>query len=100
MTNRAARISLLLLVSITCARQLRADGVDDYLARQMKEHQIPGLSLGVMRASKSVKAKGYGLANLEWGVPVTTETVFEIGSLTKQFTAAGILMLAEEGKLR
>jgi len=46
-----------------------------------------------------VKTATYGLANLEWNVPVTAETVFEIGSVTKQFTAACILLLAQDGRL-
>ena len=47
----------------------------------------------------AVKTACYGLANLELGVPVTTNTVFEIGSVTKQFTAACILLLQQQGKL-
>src|SRR5439155_13856036 len=47
----------------------------------------------------TTKSSAYGLANLELSVPATPETVFEIGSITKQFTAAGILLLAQEGKL-
>jgi D-alanyl-D-alanine carboxypeptidase len=76
-----------------------ADQVDDYVKAQMQEHRIPGVALNVIRDGKSIKAAGYGLANVELNVAVTPETVFEIGSVTKQFTAAGILMLAQEGKL-
>ena len=53
----------------------------------------------VIQDGKVVKTAAYGLANLELSVPVKPETVFEIGSITKQFTAAGILLLAQEGKL-
>lgn len=59
----------------------------------------PGASALVVRDGKVVLRKGYGLANLELGVPVAPEMVFELGSVTKQFTAAAILMLAERGKL-
>jgi CubicO group peptidase (beta-lactamase class C family) len=77
----------------------RADQVDKYLKSQMQEHRIPGLALQIIRNGKTIKTAAYGLANVELNVPVKPETVFEIGSVTKQFTAAGILMLAQEGKL-
>lgn len=76
-----------------------ADQVDTYLKSQMQQHRIPGLALKVIRDGKTIKTAAYGLANLELRVPAEPETVFEIGSLTKQFTAAGILLLAEDGSL-
>jgi CubicO group peptidase (beta-lactamase class C family) len=60
----------------------------------------PGLALAVVRDGKLVHAKGYGLANLEWNLPVTTETVFGLGSTTKPFTATAILLLEAGGTLR
>jgi CubicO group peptidase (beta-lactamase class C family) len=77
----------------------RADQVDDYLASQMQRHRIPGLTLKVIRDGQTIKTAAYGLANVELDVPARLETVFEIGSITKQFTAAGILLLAQDGKL-
>lgn len=65
----------------------------------MDQRRIPGVALVVVQDGKPVKTAAYGLCNLELNVPVKPETVFEIGSITKQFTAAGIMMLAEEGKL-
>jgi CubicO group peptidase (beta-lactamase class C family) len=76
-----------------------SDAVDNYIVEQMKKDNIPGLALAVVKGGKIVKAKGYGLANLELQVPATADTVFEIGSITKQFTATAIMMLAEQGKL-
>lgn len=87
------------MVLAALAGPVRADRVDEYLASQMERRQIPGVSLTVIRDGKTIKAQGYGLANLELRVPVTPETVFEIGSLTKQFTATCVMMLAEEGKV-
>jgi CubicO group peptidase (beta-lactamase class C family) len=78
---------------------MRADRVDDLVQNEMRRHPIPGLALEITQNGKPAKIAGYGMANLEWRVPVTPETVFEIGSVTKQFTAAGILLLAQEGKL-
>jgi len=78
---------------------LMADGVDDLVRDKMRQHPIPGLALEIIQHGKPAKIAAYGVANLEWHTAVTPETVFEIGSVTKQFTAAGILLLAQEGKL-
>jgi D-alanyl-D-alanine carboxypeptidase len=59
----------------------------------------PGAAVAVRQGGEVVHSAGYGLANIELGVPVDTETVFRIGSITKQFTAAAILRLAAAGKL-
>jgi len=59
----------------------------------------PGCALAVYRDSKIIYAKGYGLANIEDNVPITPQSVFDIGSTSKQFTAASILLLEKQGKL-
>jgi CubicO group peptidase (beta-lactamase class C family) len=59
----------------------------------------PGAAVLVEKNGKILLRKGYGIANLEHGIPITPETVFEVGSVTKQFTATAILMLQERGKL-
>jgi len=59
----------------------------------------PGCALGVYRDGKIIYAKGYGLANIEENVPITPQSVFDIGSTSKQFTAASILLLEKQGKL-
>jgi len=61
--------------------------------------QTPGVALAVVRDEKIIYSHGYGMANLDHGVPIATNTVFDIGSTSKQFTAASILLLAEDGKL-
>lgn len=60
---------------------------------------VVGMSIGVARGDEILLAKGYGYANLEHAVPATGKTVYRIGSITKQFTAAAILLLAEEGEI-
>ncbi|MGI9069393.1 MAG: serine hydrolase domain-containing protein [Pyrinomonadaceae bacterium] len=77
----------------------RADEVDDYVERQLRQLHIPGLSLAVVRNGTIIKARGYGLANVEGNLPSTKDTVYEIGSITKQFTATAVMMLVEEGKV-
>lgn len=76
-----------------------ADPVDDLVREEMRTHRIPGVALMVIKDGQELKTVVYGLANLELSVPVHSNTVFEIGSLTKQFTAAGILLLQQQGKL-
>jgi CubicO group peptidase (beta-lactamase class C family) len=77
----------------------QADRVDDYVRAEMAKQQIPGLSLAVVRAGKLIKAKGYGLANLELRVPARPQTAYKIASVSKQFVAAGILLLVQDGKI-
>lgn len=91
-------LSLLAIIVFTAA--IRADQVDDYLRTVLAERHVPGVAVAVMKNGKAVKMKGYGVASVEFGVPVTTETVFEIGSVSKQMTAAGILLLVEDGKVK
>ena len=59
----------------------------------------PGCALGVMRGGELAYARGYGLASLEWDVPITPQTVFDIASISKQFAAAVTILLAMDGKL-
>lgn len=73
--------------------------VDALATKLAAEHQVPGMSLTVMKAGKVVHARGYGLANIETGTPVTPDSVFRIGSITKQFTGAAICLLQQDGKL-
>jgi D-alanyl-D-alanine carboxypeptidase len=76
-----------------------ADKVDDFVASQLAERHIPGAAVAVISKGRVVKLKGYGLASLEFNAPVTVDTVFEIGSVSKQMTAAGIMLLVEDGKV-
>jgi CubicO group peptidase (beta-lactamase class C family) len=77
----------------------RADKVDDFVRAQLAERHIPGTAIAVIKNGKIIKTKGYGLASIEFNVPATPETVFEIGSVSKQITAAGIMLLVEDGKV-
>ena len=73
--------------------------LDALAASLIADHTTPGLSLAVMRGGTIEYAKGFGLANLETGTAVAPETVFRVGSVSKQFIAAAIALLQEEGKL-
>ncbi len=101
---RTQRLALFLLfVCIACPTLVHAtsaDPVDDYVQGEMQRQHIPGISLLVSRDGKIVRAEGYGLSNVELQVPVKPATVFQSGSVGKQFTATAVMMLVEEGKIR
>src|SRR5260370_33688507 len=73
--------------------------VDDYIKAEMQRQHIPGLSLAVVKDGQIILANGYGFANVEHQVPVKPETIFQSGSMGKQFTATAVMMLVEAGKL-
>jgi CubicO group peptidase (beta-lactamase class C family) len=106
MTRRsrlAATLMRLFIVAasfaVLAALPARSDPVDDYVDAERARQQIPGLSIAVVRDATLVKAAGYGLANIELNVPATEHTIFQSGSVGKQFTAALVMSLVEEGKL-
>ena len=76
------------------------DRLDAYVRAQMQRAHLPGLSLAVVKDGKLARSGAYGLANLELQAPATTQTVYEIGSISKQFTANAIMLLVEEGRVR
>jgi CubicO group peptidase (beta-lactamase class C family) len=73
--------------------------VDAYVTAEMARAHIPGMAVGIVKDGRVLLAKGYGLANVEHQVPVTRHTVFQSGSMGKQFTATAVMMLAADGKL-
>lgn len=92
-------LSFLFLISTCCYAQPPTDKIDKYIEAAMAERQIPGLALAVIQDGVPIKVKGYGLADIELNVPVKPETIFQSGSVGKQFTATAIVQLAEDGKL-
>jgi CubicO group peptidase (beta-lactamase class C family) len=72
---------------------------DTYLREEMAKRRIPGMSAAVITAGRVVFTKGYGFANVEVSAPATSDTVYEIASLTKPFTAIAVMMLVEAGRV-
>jgi CubicO group peptidase (beta-lactamase class C family) len=87
------------LAAVLLIAHVRADDVDDLITSQMQAHHVPGVACLIWKDGRTVKTFYGGDANLEWNAPVGPDTVFEIGSISKQFAAASILLLAEQGKL-
>lgn len=76
------------------------DPIDDYVNAEMKKQNVPGLTLAVIKDGAIVKSAAYGKADLELNVPANPDNLFEIGSITKQFTATLVLRQMERGKLK
>jgi CubicO group peptidase (beta-lactamase class C family) len=94
-----------LLMGVLCNAASATPGdtilmMDRLVSAEMSRHKIPGMAVAVVKNGEVVVAKGYGFANLEHQVPVTTHSIFQSGSVGKQFTAAAIMLLEEQGKLR
>ncbi|MFC5462313.1 serine hydrolase domain-containing protein [Massilia niabensis] len=90
----------LVLITGLLAKPLWADQLDDAIVREMARRHVPGVAVVVIKDGRIVREQGYGLANVEHGVPVTPRTVFQSGSTGKTFTAALVLLLAQDGKLK
>lgn len=92
-------LSLVAILLAQSQMPARADAVDDLVSAEIQKRHLPGLSLAVVCDGQVVKTAAYGLADLELDVHATPKTVFQIQSITKTFTSAAILLLADEGKL-
>jgi CubicO group peptidase (beta-lactamase class C family) len=96
----------LLASAMVCAAAGAADIEPQRLARaeavvreEMESQHIPGLAIAIISHGRVALARGYGYANLEHDVPVSAETLFQSGSVGKQFTAAAVMLLVEDGRL-
>jgi CubicO group peptidase (beta-lactamase class C family) len=76
-----------------------SDAVAQYVQAEMARQHIPGVSVLVSRSGEIVLAQGFGFSNVELQVPVKPETLFQSGSVGKQFAATAVMMLVEEGKV-
>jgi CubicO group peptidase (beta-lactamase class C family) len=74
-------------------------GIDAYIQTEMKKQKIPGLSLAIIQNNHLVYGQGYGYSNIEHKVPVKPETIFQSGSMGKQFTAMAIMILVEREEI-
>jgi CubicO group peptidase (beta-lactamase class C family) len=73
--------------------------IDAYVNEEIGRERIPGAAVGIYNRGQILLAKGYGLADVELNVPVKAETIFQSGSVGKQFVSAAMMMLVEEGKV-
>jgi len=85
---------------IANAQEPLSKDFDEYVAKALKDWQVPGVAIAVVKNDAVVFAKGYGVRKLGDTAPVNEKTLFAIGSASKAFTAASIAMLVDEGKLK
>lgn len=88
-----------LLLMLCFSSSAQADRLDKFIVEQMQKRKIPGLSVAVVREGKLVRADGYGVANLELKVLASENTVYEIGSISKQLASEALMLLVEDGKI-
>lgn len=77
----------------------RLDSVGRYIESELRRLHIPGMSVAILRGDSVVMARGFGYANVELNVPASDSTIYQSGSVGKQFTSAAIMLLVERGKL-
>jgi CubicO group peptidase (beta-lactamase class C family) len=92
------------MLGLTAIRPAAAQGplrerIDSFVRAEMERQKVPGVGIGIVKQGKVFLAKGYGFANLEHQVPAGPETLFQSGSLGKQFTAMAVMLQVEAGKL-
>jgi CubicO group peptidase (beta-lactamase class C family) len=85
---------------VALAQDAPLQGFDEYVNQAMKDWEVPGAAIAIVKDDKIVLAKGYGVRKLGDPTPVNERTMFAIGSSSKAFTAALIAMLADEGKAK
>jgi CubicO group peptidase (beta-lactamase class C family) len=101
MNSTASKIIIVLFSLFTCFASAEPvpKEIDSLISKQMSEQRIPGLSIAVVKNGEIIAAKGYGLADLKDRVQATAQTVYSLGSVTKQFTATAIMLLVEEERI-
>src|SRR6476646_2151876 len=95
----AATVAVLLCGAGISAQSNVVARIDAIVDAPIKAGQVAGASVAVVKGGETIVDKAYGFADLELDVPTPRGATYEIGSVTKQFTAAAILLLAEDGKL-
>ena len=104
-TSLSTAFLAIIFAATPCLAQLSREDrapavkIDRIVHHQMLANKIPGVSLAVLRKGKLILLKSYGLANVEHQVPVKPVTIFQSGSMGKQFTAAAVMLLVQENKL-
>jgi len=99
--NQVICILFLLINSVSVPSQAQHISLEQHIDNLFKsyDNQTPGVSVAIVKNGKVVFEKGYGMATLEYNVPITSNTVFHVASVSKQFTAFSIYMLENEGKI-
>ncbi len=88
------------LAQVALAQNGSLNGFDDYVKKAMKEWQVPGVAIAIVKGDQILLAKGYGVRKIGEPIAVDERTLFAIGSSSKAFTAASIAILVDQGKVK
>lgn len=104
-TTRIQTLFLALTLALSVAhcafaQEAPLQGFDEYVNKALKDWEVPGVGIAIVKGDKVVLAKGYGVRKLGDPTPVNERTIFAIGSSSKAFTAAALAMLVDEGKIK
>jgi CubicO group peptidase (beta-lactamase class C family) len=104
--RRAALVLALVMLPLAPAPEVRGQAPDEaferlaaFVAEKMKEYAVPGVSLGIVRDG-IVTTRGFGVTNVDHPLPVTDDTLFQTGSISKTFTGTAVMRLVEQGRVR
>jgi len=97
--NRKRHFLLPFTLILVATVAVRGQDIDDFVKAWMERQHVPGVCIAVVKDGSLIKAEGYGLADVEHGIPARPDTVFKIGSVSKQFIAAGIMLLVQDGRI-
>jgi CubicO group peptidase (beta-lactamase class C family) len=103
---RTGQLWVFVLFSLSAAVAAQAENksnwsaLDKYINSSMKDWKVPGASVAIVRDGAVVYMKGFGVRDIRTHQPVTADTLFDIGSCTKAFTAAAVAILVDEGKMQ
>ena len=97
--TRDLRFLVPLALMLVAGSPVRGQDADDFVRGWIEKQHVPGAAVAVLKDGALIKAGGYGFADVENRVPARPDTVFKIGSLSKQFIATGIMLLVQDGKV-
>jgi CubicO group peptidase (beta-lactamase class C family) len=97
--NRKRHFLLPVAFILCAALAVRGEDIDDVIKEWMEKQHVPAVSIALIKDGSLIKAEAYGLADVEHRIPARPDTVFKIGSVSKQFIAAGIMLLVQDGRM-
>lgn len=98
--NRRHAVAAVAAAVLSANLAPQQDRIDDFIRGQMKQQNIPGLSLAIVKDGAVVKSAGYGYADVAKKMPATPETVYRIASVSKSVMATGVLILVQDGRIK